>query len=83
MWGKTTAALFCGLPLSVALIGIAALLWPGSGDLWVLPWLLLFFPLWIVAMSISFIFRSGKIAWLIMAGLTLLSHVLLYILKQQ
>jgi hypothetical protein len=43
--------------------------------------LLLMFPLWIGAMSLAFVFRSGARAWLWLGLATLLCHGLLYALK--
>src|SRR5476649_303412 len=63
MWGKTFAAILLGLPLAVALIGLAALLRSDQAR-HTLPWLLMFFPVWIGVMSIAFLFRSGARAWL-------------------
>ncbi len=80
MWLKSLAALLLGLPLAVAVIGIAALL---SGDhaRYTLPWLLMFFPAWIGAMIAAFLFHSGARAWLWLGGANLLAYIVLYGLK--
>lgn len=80
MWGKSTAAVFLGLPLSVLLVGFCALL---SGDQanTTLPWLLLFFLVWIGVMTATFLFRSGLRAWLWMGALTIAGYALLHLLK--
>ncbi|NYE58969.1 hypothetical protein FHW58_000121 [Duganella sp. 1224] len=80
MWGKSTAAAFLGLPLSVLLVGVAALL---SGDQasTTLPWLLLFFLVWIAVMTCAFLFKTGLRAWLWMGGLTLAGYAALHVLK--
>jgi hypothetical protein len=80
MWGKSTAAALLGLPLSVALVGLAALL-GGDQARTTLPLLLLFFPVWIGVMAAAFLFRSGLRAWLWMGGLTVAGHAALYLLK--
>jgi hypothetical protein len=82
MWGKSTAAALLGLPLSVALIGLVALLWPGQSNQLVLPWLLMVFPIWIGIMAGTFLFRSGKQAWLILGIATLSCFALLSLVKQ-
>ena len=82
MWGKSTAAALLGLPLSVGLIGLLALLWPGQHNQQVLPWLLMVFPVWIGIMAGTFLFRSGKQAWLILGLSTLCSFALLSLVKQ-
>jgi hypothetical protein len=80
MWGKSTAAVFLGLPLAVLVVGFAALL---SGDqaATTLPWLLLFFLFWVAAMTAAFLFPSGRRAWLWMGGATLLGYAALHLLK--
>jgi hypothetical protein len=82
MWGKSTAVALLGLPLSVGLIGLLALLWPGQNNQLVLPWLLMVFPLWIGIMAATFLFRSGKQAWLVLSLSTLGSFALISLIKQ-
>ncbi|MYM82308.1 hypothetical protein GTP44_10130 [Duganella sp. FT50W] len=80
MWGKSTAAVFLGMPLAVLVTGVAALL---SRDqvTTTLPWLLVFFLVWIVAMTCAFLFKTGARAWLWMGGLTLAGYTALHFLK--
>lgn len=80
MWGKSTAAVFLGLPLSVLIVGFAALL---SGDqrTTTLPWLMVFFLVWIAVMTIAFLFKTGVRAWLWMGGLTVAGYAALHFLK--
>ncbi|CDG82920.1 hypothetical protein [Janthinobacterium agaricidamnosum] len=80
MWLKSLAALVLGLPLAVAVIGLAVLL---SGDhvRYTLPWLLMFFPAWVGAMSMAFLFQSGARACLWMGGANLLAYAVLYGVK--
>jgi len=81
MWGKSLAAALLGLPLTVAVIGLIALLWPGDPVHTTLPWLLLSFPLWIAVMACAFLFRSGLRAWLWLGGATLLCFALVHAVK--
>jgi hypothetical protein len=78
MWGRSLAAALLGLPLTVAIIGLVALLWPGDPMRTTLPWLLLSFPLWIAVMSVAFLFRSGLRAWCWMGGMSLLLFGLIH-----
>lgn len=80
MWGKSTAAVFLGLPLSVLVIGLAALLSSDQAST-TLPWLLLFFLVWIAVMTCTFLFTTGLRAWLWTGGLTLAGYTALYFLK--
>lgn len=80
MWGKSTAALFLGLPLAVNVVGICALLSQDQART-TLPWLLMFVLFWIGAMTIAFLFRTGLRAWLWMGGATLLGYAVLHLSK--
>lgn len=80
MWGKSTAAVFLGLPLAVIVVGICALL-SHDQTRTTLPWLLMFFPVWMGAMSIAFLFRTGRRAWLWMGGAALLGYAALHLSK--
>lgn len=81
MWGKSLAAALLGLPLTVGLIGLVALLWPGPIEKVTLPWLLLAFPVWIAAMSLAFLCSSGRRAWLWMGGGTLFFFGMIQLVK--
>lgn len=81
MWAKATAALLLGLPLSVGIIGLMALLWPGDNQQWVLPWLLMTFPLWVALMSWAFVFRRGSKCWLTLVGILVVIAGLVSLLK--
>jgi hypothetical protein len=83
MWAKSMAAVLLGTPLAVALVGLMALLGPGPLAIRVLPSLLLFFPVWVACISLPFWFRSGKLAWAWLGGVTLLGFALLWWVKQQ
>lgn len=81
MWPRWLAALLLGLPLTIGIIGVCALAWPGRAEITALPWMLLAFPVWITAMSLAFAFKSGLRAWLWLGGATLAGFGLLYGLK--
>lgn len=81
MWAKSLAAALLGLPMTVALIGLLALLTPGPLAASSLAWLLLAVPVWVACMSLPFLCRSGVRAWLWMGGATVLGFTLLQGLK--
>lgn len=81
MWARWLAAVLLGFPLTVGMIGLVALSWPGDIEIVTLPWLLLSFPVWIGAMSLAFAFRTALRAWLWMGGATLLCFGLLHLSK--
>lgn len=81
MWPRWLAAFLLGLPLTVAVVGLAALAWPGRAEITALPWMLLAFPVWIAAMALAFAVRSGARTWLWLGGASVLGFGLLYGLK--
>ncbi len=81
MLGKSFAAALLGLPLTVGIVGLIVLLWPGELQRIALPWLLLSFPVWIGVMSLAFLAKSGWRAWLWMGGATLLCFGLIHVAK--
>ncbi|MBV7535647.1 hypothetical protein KW842_07715 [Duganella sp. sic0402] len=80
MWGKSTAAVFLGMPLAVLVTGFAALLSSDQANT-TLPWLLVFFLIWIAVMTCTFLFKTGLRAWLWMGGLTVAGYAALHFLK--
>ena len=81
MAAKHWAAVLFGLPLTIALIGILALLFPGEAQRAVMPWLLFTFPLWVLIMALMYLSRSNKKLWLLLTMLAVLSYSLLWLLK--
>ena len=81
MAAKHWAAALFGLPLTIAWVGILALLFPGTAQQAILPWLLLTFPLWVTVMALMYLIRSGKRLWLLLSSLTLISYGALWLLK--
>lgn len=81
MWARYLAAALLGLPLSVGLIGLVALAWPGDQEITTLPWVMMAFPVWVAVMTLAFVFDSARRTWLWLAGVTLASFALLYGLK--
>ncbi len=81
MAAKHWAAALFGLPLTIAWVGILALLFPGTAQQAILPWLLLTFPLWVTVMALMYLSRSGKRLWLLLSSLPLISYGALWLLK--
>lgn len=81
MWGKSLAAIFLAFPAAVAITGLAALLGPGSLQTRTLPILLLFFPLWVTVISLTFLARSGWRAALWLVLICLLGFGALHVIK--
>lgn len=81
MWAKSLAAALLGLPLTVGIIGLIALLWPAPLERGTLSWLLMSFPLWVAIMSLAFLCKTGLRAWLWLGGLTVLFFGLIHLVK--
>ncbi|MGB3268631.1 MAG: hypothetical protein WBA65_01610 [Rhodanobacter sp.] len=81
MKARYLTAAVLGLPLSVGLIGLVALAWPGDQRVTTLPGVMMAFPVWIGVMALAFAFRSALRAWLWLGGATLACFGLLYALK--
>lgn len=77
MWARYLAAALLGLPLSIALIGLAALAWPGDPRVTTLPWVMMAFPVWVATMTLAFTFSSARRAWLWLGGATVACFALL------
>jgi hypothetical protein len=75
------AAAVLGLPLTVGLIGLLALAWPGDPQVTTLPWVMLTFPTWVAMMTLAFVFKNAQRAWLSLGGATVLCFSLLYGLR--
>lgn len=81
MWGKSLAAIFLAFPAAVAITGLLALLGPSSLQVRTLPMLLLFFPLWVTVISLTFLARSGLRAALWLTVVSLLGFGALHAIK--
>ena len=63
MWSRALAGVIPGFFLSAALVGLVCWSLPGPWQTTLVPGLVAFFPLWMIAISASFFFSSGKRAW--------------------
>nr|WP_218627144.1 hypothetical protein [Caballeronia sp. dw_19] len=76
---KTLAGVIGGFGLAIAASGLLACLTPGALDeqnkfqvaMWLVP------PVWIGVMSGSFVFRSGRRAWIALAAVNALGFAML------
>lgn len=77
---KTLAGVLLGFALALALAGLFAFLGPGGLDArdkyQLVMWLVA--PLWLLVVSLVYLFRSGLRAWLWLGGASLLAHGGLY-----
>jgi hypothetical protein len=78
MWARFSAGAVLGLPLAFLSTGLVSFLWPTGWDRVIVPVLLLSVPMWVGIMAGSVMFRSARRAWLILAGLNVLTVLLLW-----
>ena len=83
MWSKSLAAIFLGFPAAVAITGLLAFLGPGSLQARTLPILLLFFPIWVSTISVTFLASTGLRAALWLMLVCVLGFGLLYLARNQ
>jgi len=81
MLAKTFAGILLGLPLALALIAVVIWIWPGSSESVALPFLVVFFPVWIGIMGGTYMFRSGARAWAWLAVANLAAFGALFLAK--
>lgn len=79
MIARCLAGTLLGFPLSGMLLALCLFWLPQHGQAWLIPVLLLFFPLWIGVMAASYMFRSGTRAWLALAAANGALFVLLWL----
>ncbi|MDT3499943.1 hypothetical protein [Stenotrophomonas maltophilia] len=68
MWARALAGIFAGFLLAAAATGLVAWLPPGPWQHALVPALIAFIPLWMLAALWAFSFRRAAHAWLTLAG---------------
>lgn len=81
MIARAAAGVVLGFPLSGLLLALLLEPWPRHGQAALIPVLLLFFPLWTAIVGGSFLFRSGRHAWLALALANAAAFGLLWVLR--
>lgn len=81
MIARACAGTLLGLPLAAAVLALALIGLPQHGQAWVIPALIAFFPLWTAVMIGSFLFRSGRRAWLVLGACNVVAFGLLWSLR--
>ncbi|SFR71935.1 Protein of unknown function [Mitsuaria sp. PDC51] len=81
MWARSLAAGLLGLPLTVGVVGLAALLWPGPLRDHTLVLLVCACPIWVGALALPFQLRSATRAWIVMTAITALCFAAIHGLK--
>ncbi|MCC7632901.1 hypothetical protein [Stenotrophomonas rhizophila] len=81
MWARASAALLAGFLLAAAVTGLVAWLPPGPWQRAIVPSLVAFVPLWMLAALWAFSFRSGLRAWAWLGAGALAGFALLWLLR--
>ena len=81
MIARSLAGVLLGFPLAAALLALLLIGLPDHGQAWVIPALLLFFPLWIALMAVAYLPRSGRRAWLVLGAGNVLAFAALWSLR--
>ncbi|SFS19332.1 hypothetical protein SAMN05216570_3987 [Dyella sp. OK004] len=79
MIARCLAGTLAGFPLSGLLLALVLHWLPDHGQTWLIPVLLLFFPLWAGVMIGSYLFRNGTRAWLTLGAANALIFALLWL----
>lgn len=81
MWARAFAGIIVGFLLATAVTGLLAWLPPGPWQRALVPTLIAFIPLWMLAALWSFSFRSALRAWLVLGGSAATGFVVLGLLR--
>ncbi|MHA6203668.1 hypothetical protein ACXU4B_04485 [Dyella soli] len=66
MIARCLAGTLLGFPLAATVLALLLKLLPDHGQAYLVPALILFFPLWTGVMAAAYLFRSGLRAWLVL-----------------
>jgi hypothetical protein len=78
MIARCLAGTLLGFPLAALLLALLLQLLPGDGAAFLVPALILFFPLWTGLMAGAYLFRSGRRAWLVLGMANTLAFLALW-----
>lgn len=81
MISRCLAGTMLGFSLAAALLSLLLHALPQGGDGYVIPALILFFPLWIAFMIGAYTFRSGTRAWLTLGGANAVAFFALWLTR--
>lgn len=79
MIGRCLAGILLGFPLAAALLSLLLHMLPHGGTDYLIPALILFFPLWIALMTGAYLFRSVSRAWLTLGAANALAFGALWL----
>lgn len=81
MIARCLAGTLLGFPLASLVLALLLHLLPGHGEAFLIPALILFFPLWTTLMAGTYLFRNGVRAWLVLGGANVTVFAVLWLLR--
>lgn len=75
MIGRCLAGILLGFPLAAVLLRLMLLALGDSGGAWLIPALMLFFPLWTALMIGAYAFGSAVRAWIVLGSANALAFL--------
>jgi hypothetical protein len=79
MIGRCLAGVLLGFPLTAVSLRLLLHVFPNDGADWLIPALILFFPLWMALMIGAYAFRSAMRAWLVLGGANAMAFLALWL----
>jgi uncharacterized membrane protein len=80
MIGRCLAGVLLGFPLAAVILRLALRTLPNDGADWVIPALILFFPLWMALMIGAYAFRHATRAWLALGSANAMAFLALWLI---
>jgi len=81
MIARCLAGILLGFPLAAVVLSLLLHALPDGGDAYVIPALILFFPLWIAFMTGAYALRSGARAWLTLGAANAIGFFALWLTR--
>ena len=81
MIGRCLAGVLLGFPLAAAMLRLLLRVLPNQGADWLVPALILFFPLWMALMISAYAFRNALRAWLTYGGANAVAFLALWLME--
>jgi hypothetical protein len=80
MIGRCLAGVLLGFPLAALLLRLLLRALPNDGADWLIPALILFFPLWMGLMIGAYAFRNATRAWFTFGGANIAAFLMLWMM---
>jgi hypothetical protein len=79
--GRSIAGAVLGFPLAAVLLRLLLLSLGHAGSAWVIPALILFFPLWTALMIGAYALRSAPRAWMVLGSANAVAFLALWMVQ--